>query len=110
MEPGRYIDTLAITVPGAIGSPFLVIDTTDVMAPAAVVGDVDADGSITASDATAILRWLLQLPVGPRVDARARGDVNCDGEVTAADAMVILQHDAGRRDIRGCLGRPVVVP
>ncbi len=110
MEPGRYIDTLTITVPGAIGSPFLVIDTTDVMAPAAVVGDVDADGSITASDATAILRWLLQLPVGPRVDARARGDVNCDGEVTAADAMVILQHDAGRRDIRGCLGRPVVVP
>lgn len=110
MEPGRYIDTLTITVPGAIGSPFLVIDTTDVMAPAAVVGDVDADGSITASDATAILRWLLQLPVGPRVDARARGDVNCDGEVTAADAMLVLQHDAGRREGKGCLGRPVVVP
>lgn len=110
MEPGRYVDTLSITVPGAIGSPFLVIDTTDVMAPAAVVGDVDGDGSITSADATAILRWLLQLPVGPRVDARTRGDVNCDGEVTAADAMLILQHDAGRREGKGCLGRPVVVP
>lgn len=110
VEPGRYIDTLSIVVPGAIGSPFLVIDTTDVVAPAGIVGDVDGDGSISSADATAILRWLLQLPVGPRVDARARGDVNCDGEVTAADAMLVLQHDAGRREVRGCLGRPIVVP
>jgi hypothetical protein len=110
LEPGRYVDTLTITVPGAIGSPWLVIDTTDVMAPAPIVGDVDGDGSIGASDATAILRWLLQLPVGSRVDVRARGDVNCDGEVTAADAMLVLQHDAGRRDVGGCLGRPIVVP
>lgn len=110
LEPGRYVDTLTITVPGAIGSPFLVIDTTDVVAPIGVVGDVDGDGSITSADATAVLRWLLQLPVGARTDVRARGDVNCDGEVTAADAMLILQHDAGRREVRGCLGRPVVVP
>jgi len=110
IEPGRYIDTLTITVPGAIGSPFLVIDTTDVMAPAAMIGDVDGDGSISSADATAILRWLLQLPVGARTDVRARGDVNCDGEVTAADAMLVMQHDAGRRGVRGCLGRPVVVP
>lgn len=110
LEPGRYVDTLTITVPGAIGSPFLVIDTTDVVAPAGIVGDVDGDGSITSADATAILRWLVQLPVGPRTDVRARGDVNCDGEVTAVDAMLILQHDAGRREVRGCLGREIVVP
>jgi len=110
LEPGRYVDTLIITVPGAIGSPFLVIDTTDVMAPAGMVGDVDGDGGIGSADATAILRWLLQLPVGARVDVRARGDVNCDGEVTAADAMLVLQHDAGRMEVRGCLGRPIVVP
>ncbi|MBL0940942.1 MAG: hypothetical protein IBJ03_18765 [Gemmatimonadaceae bacterium] len=110
LDPGRYIDTISIVVPGAIGSPFFVVDTTDVQAPLPVMGDADGDGSITAADASTILRWLVQMPVSPRANVRVLGDANCDGQITIADALIILQHDAGQRVQTSCIGRPVSQP
>ena len=52
---------------------------------AAVNGDVNGDGSVTAADVTAVYDVLL----GNNADFEATADVNHDGSVTAADVTFI---------------------
>jgi subtilisin family serine protease len=60
------------------------------------LGDVDADGEITAGDAVVLQRYIAGLPTEvPNEQIEALGDVNQDGEITAADVTYILQIVAG---------------
>jgi M6 family metalloprotease-like protein len=107
MPPGRYIDTITVTVDGAANSPLHLVDTTVIVAPPAMRGDVDADGAITAADGLLVLRWLVQLPLPVGVDVARTGDANCDGQVTVADALLLLQLETGLPLGSTCVGRPI---
>ena len=68
---------------------------TNVIGPAAMQGDVNGDGSVTAQDASLILQHVAgknTLDEAPGTSA----DVNGDGSVTAQDASLILQYVAGK--------------
>ncbi len=92
MEAGAYF----------IGSPGRVVGSSE-RAPAiyvlnvteardvALYGDADGDGTVTAKDATLILRKVAQMPVD--IDAAA-ADVDGDGSLTAKDATLILRYVA----------------
>lgn len=59
------------------------------LAPAAVYGDVDADGRLSPADAVAVLRAVVGL--APLTgEAAAVADVNRDGRVNYADVQAIL--------------------
>ena len=105
LAPGTYVDTVTVHADGIAGAPARYIDTLVVTAGAAIVGDVDGDGSITTGDALIILRSLVALPIVASAVV-ANGDANCDGQVTAADAQLILQLDVGIPPQGSCLGRP----
>ena len=61
-------------------------------ANAAVTGDVDGDGTVTAADARLALRAAVALEDYKKGSAQFTGaDVIADGEVTAADARIILR-------------------
>lgn len=62
--------------------------------PAYLPGDVDFDGSVTATDARLTLRAGASLDVLSEAAAEA-ADVNGDGRVTAKDARSILRYAAG---------------
>lgn len=106
LAPGRYIDTIAVTLTGGGLPPALIVDTTDVLAPEQVVGDVDNDGAVTTADALLILRHLVQLSLPSRANIARTGDVNCDGQITIADALLLLQVDAGLPVASTCVGKP----
>ena len=106
LAPGRYIDTIAVTLEGAFTAPALYVDTTTVLAPPVVAGDADVNGTVNAADGITVLRSLVQLPVSPRANLRVGGDANCDGVVTVADAVILLQVDAGLIPATNCVGRP----
>jgi hypothetical protein len=106
LEPGRYVDTIAVNVPGAATPPALYVDTTVVTAPPVVAGDADVNGTVNGADAVTVLRHLVQLPVAPRASVRVGGDANCDGVVTVADALILLQVEAGLIPGGSCVGRP----
>ena len=60
------------------------------------LGDVNADGEITAGDAVIVQRYLAGLPTEvPADQIEMLGDVNQDGEITSADVTYILQIVAG---------------
>lgn len=61
-----------------------------VPASAAVVGDVDGNGKITAADARLVLRFSASLDV-PDDSQKKVSDVNSDGKITAADARKVLR-------------------
>lgn len=105
LAPGRYIDTITITLDGAANSPLRLVDTTVVAPPPPMVGDVDNDGVVSAADGLVVLRWLVQLPLPPRSDVPRTGDANCDGRVTVADALLLLQFEAGLPLATSCVGR-----
>ncbi len=104
LTPGTYVDTVTVHADGVAGAPARYIDTLVVTAGAAIVGDVDGDGSITTGDALIILRSLVGLPIVANA-VLSNGDANCDGRVTAADAQLILQLDIGIPPQGSCLGR-----
>ena len=106
LAPGRYIDTIAVTLPGSLTAPALYVDTTTVVAPPVVAGDADVNGTVNAADGMTVLRSLVQLPVPARANVRVGGDANCDGAVTVADAVILLQVDAGLIPAANCVGRP----
>lgn len=54
------------------------------------IGDTDGDGSITAGDASMVLRFLVRL-ISLSEQQWANADANQDGDVTSADAAVILR-------------------
>lgn len=58
--------------------------------PDYLLGDVNGDGSITASDAVLVLRYSLNL-IGLSPEQLERADMNGDGNVNATDALVILR-------------------
>ena len=55
-----------------------------------VAGDVDCDGIITAKDATAVLKHVVQLKI-LEGEAYANADANGDGTINAKDATQILK-------------------
>ena len=57
------------------------------------IGDIDADGEITASDARLILRHVAKLQI-LEGDALTAADVNGDGVVDASDARLVLRYVA----------------
>lgn len=63
-----------------------IVEFTDV-----AYGDVDGDGSITASDALLVLKFVVRLQTGT-MEQQARANVDKDASITAADALLILKH------------------
>ena len=106
LGPGRYIDTITVSLQGSLTAPALYIDTTTVLAPSVVAGDADVNGTVNAADGMTVLRSLVQLPVAPRANVRIGGDANCDGVITVADAVILFQVDAGVVPAANCVGKP----
>ncbi|MBQ8209965.1 MAG: dockerin type I repeat-containing protein [Clostridia bacterium] len=63
------------------------------------LGDVNADGEITAADARLILRNSAELEV-LSAEQKAVADINSDGDVTASDARIALRISAELEDIK----------
>lgn len=59
-----------------------------------MLGDVDGDGKVTASDARLVLRAAVGLEILTG-DALKAADINKDGKITAADARLILRKAVG---------------
>lgn len=53
------------------------------------LGDVDASGVLTLSDAIRLINHLFRGAPAPACD---NGDVNCDGKLTTVDAIRLIQH------------------
>ena len=64
---------------------FLAIVACNLAVVAAVKGDVNGDGEVTAADVTALYDWLLNNDNNQIVN----GDQNGDGEITAADVTAV---------------------
>ncbi len=58
------------------------------------IGDVTANGEITAFDATQVLKHAALLPTSYDPIPLCAGDATCNGEITAFDATQILKYDA----------------
>lgn len=56
-------------------------------------GDIDMDGVVTTSDATALVPLLFIDPLSIDIDTLARADVNDDGTLSGADIAAILALD-----------------
>ncbi len=56
-------------------------------------GDVNADGSITASDARAVLRISAKLE-NPEDIKKSAADINSDGKITSSEARAVLRFSA----------------
>ena len=71
---------------------------------AAALGDVDADGSVTAADARLALRRAVELETFARGGAQyTAADADRDGTVTAADARLILRAAVGLEELEASL-------
>ena len=71
-------------------------DSGHVMVLEGDLGDVNADGEITAGDAVIVQRYIAGLPTEvPDDQIEMLGDVNQDGQITSADVTYILQIVAG---------------
>lgn len=91
--------------PNAIGEAAPVTTCGSAPAPTSqtsVVGDVDCDSRVGATDALGVLRLVGGL--GGRPVCNGAADVDCDGQVTAVDALGILAYVAGtpHRQKRSC--------
>lgn len=53
------------------------------------LGDVDASGALTLSDAIRLINHLFRGAPAPACD---NGDVNCDNQLTTADVIRLIQH------------------
>ncbi len=68
-----------------------------VFSSAAVKGDVNGDGKVTAADARLTLRCSVQLEVFTAAQKKT-ADINSDSKITAADARTILRMSVGLVD------------
>jgi hypothetical protein len=90
----------------AVGSA-LIVSPASAQAPTR--GDVDGDGSVTATDALAVLATIVGRPLPADWAVVIFGDANCDGALTAADALAILSYSVGRTVPGSCVGLPAAV-
>lgn len=72
----------------------VMVFSLSVVAFAAKLGDVNGDGSVTASDALYVLQAAAELRT-LTAEQKKKADYNKDGKVTAIDARKILQVVAG---------------
>jgi hypothetical protein len=100
-EVGEYTITLYYTDNGeelSVSFPVRVIDPN--AAKELLLGDVTADGSINAKDATLILVTASKIGTGEDINSlmteaeRKAADVNRDGKINAKDATFVLQYAA----------------
>lgn len=72
--------------------------TATAVTPPYRLGDVDGDGMVTASDASAVLRYYTELSSGvtptvfPHPEGKHLADVDRDGKITGSDASAILRY------------------
>ena len=79
------------SISGHIGSTGIaVIYDPELLNQKAILGDADTDGDVTILDATAIQRWLVNLPNAAFDEAAA--DADGDEEVTILDATAIQRY------------------
>lgn len=71
--------------------PTSAAEKEDVQTKSPAVGDVDANGTITAADAALILRYIVKLETLSG-DQEFCAECNNDGNITAADATVIMRY------------------
>lgn len=89
----------SLPAPGGVCGSFgtkdcalLLTDPTTVYGSFGKLGDVVADGQITATDALCILRHAVGLPCQGMV---SRADTNKDGKISASDALCALRASVG---------------
>ena len=63
-----------------------------------LAGDVNCDGSVTASDAELLLQYTARLPGALPCPDGGSDDMDGDGYLTSIDAAIILQFVAGLLD------------
>jgi alpha-tubulin suppressor-like RCC1 family protein len=66
-------------------------------------GDVNADGTVGAVDAQAILTAVVGLPL-PAGFTKANGDANCDAAIGAIDAQIVLSYVVALNVSQFCVG------
>ena len=77
-EEGKEVSEYALATVEVPGKP----------APQFILGDVDKDGSVTISDVTALIDYLLTGDATPiNLDA---ADVDEDGQITIADVTTLI--------------------
>ena len=59
--------------------------------PPAVIGDVNADGTITVSDIVYLINYLFKLGPAP-IPIHGVGDANCDGKVSVLDVVYLINY------------------
>ncbi len=67
--------------------------------PAALLGDLNADGVVNSSDALIVLTYDAQHPIPPEILDRINagvGDANQDGATNSTDALIILSFEMGK--------------
>lgn len=65
--------------------------------PDYLLGDVDGNGEVTATDALLALRYSMEAVVLTE-EQIMRGDLNGDGAITATEALIILRYSMGLAD------------
>ncbi|MBK8246812.1 MAG: hypothetical protein IPK85_05370 [Gemmatimonadetes bacterium] len=72
--------------------------------PAALRGDVDRDGRLSAQDALHIQQAIVGMELPPGRSLYPEGDANCDGRITTVDALLVLRNVVGLPNIGACVG------
>ncbi len=93
MKKLKKILTMAISVAIVFGSFSAVADQPISFADAYVLGDVTEDGTVTASDALSVKKFLAGTL--KKIDYTL-GDVNCNSVITTKDLLIYQQYLAGK--------------
>ena len=89
-----YGDALYLTTYTLEKNIATIVDTVSVKKGATLLGDVNFDGRVTASDARTILRSAANLEL-LTAEQRRVADINGDSRITASDARLALRISAG---------------
>ncbi|HID56828.1 TPA: hypothetical protein EYP37_09890, partial [Candidatus Poribacteria bacterium] len=120
LDPGKFED-VSISVRGMRGRVKVVIDPEDIveefdednnassmMIELILLGDVSANGKVTAYDASLLLRYLVgEIDLTPT--QKRLGDVSGNGEITPYDGALILQYVVGViKEFPAALSAPIL--
>ena len=99
-EASLMLDASSSAIYDESGSAYLTnFDDGTVSVLSSQLGDVNADGEITAGDAVIAQRYIAGLPTEvPGEQIETLGDVNQDGTITSADVTAILQIVIGNEE------------